>query len=130
MPTYARREGGAYARGEPAGALRRDPGTGLEILSHGDLHAHRAVQRTAADGARESRLLLLQLELDDAGDVARARVVHQLEGVHRAVGLAHGEDALGERVEVARLARLLDDVGFHCAQMLVRGPRVRLSSKR
>src|SRR5688572_33246727 len=107
MPTYARREGGAYARGEPVEALRRDPGTGLEILSHGDLHAHRAVQKTAADGACERRLLLLQLELDDAGDVARARVVHHLEGVHRSVGLAHGADAPGQRGEVARLARLL-----------------------
>src|SRR5205085_3129702 len=85
MPTYARREGGAYARGETALVrhLRgfaprlhvqgRDPEAAAEFLGHGNVEAGRAVDEFRAERACERRLLLLPFELDEAHDTGRAR---------------------------------------------------------
>src|SRR5437868_4381686 len=122
MPTYARREGGAYARGGTGlacrcaglfgGGLWRQGDYGaaaLEIVADRDLQAHRAVDRAAAQRARERGLVLRRLELDQAGHAARAAVVDQLERMHRTKGLAHRENPPGERVEVARVGCLVHD---------------------
>src|SRR4051812_37425352 len=104
MPTYARREGGAYARGELALA-RRLWGSYLatqlmmhgqradlvvraathltELLAHRDIEAHGAVDHLGAERADQRRLLLGRFQLDEAHDALRAAVVHQLETVDR-----------------------------------------------
>jgi hypothetical protein len=76
-------------------------------------HTRRAVQHLRAERARERRLQLRRLELDQAGDARGAAVVHQAERVHRAIRLAHAEHGLGQRVEIMRLAELLCDFRLH-----------------
>src|SRR5258706_14779344 len=135
MATYARREGGAYARGElslsgarlgirggircaPRGLRRQarldaarrrcqrdDLANAREIPAHRNIEAHAAVQRAGAERARKRRLLLWRFELDEAGDARSAAVVNQPESVHRPEGLAQREHALDERVEVARIGK-------------------------
>src|SRR5262245_14656173 len=85
----------------------------LEVAPDLDFHAHRAVDRPAAERARQARLLLGRLELDHAGDPAYAAVAHQLERVHRPEGLAQLENALGERVKIARLRGVLEELPGH-----------------
>jgi len=116
MPTYARREGSAYARGElwvrrspvyspsaprvaaaaaPRG--RRPPlSPGRRIALHRNFQAHRAVQDARAEQAREGGVLLRRLELHQAGDGRRTAVVHEAEGVYGAERLAQREDRLGD----------------------------------
>src|SRR5438874_13566982 len=120
MPTYARREGGAYARGEKwavraalVAHLRR---SGLvaqlvqrqsahfvfgaaEFVAHRDIETGRAVDDLGAERADQRRLLLGGLELDKAHYAACAAVMHQLEAVHRTVGRAQAQNALGQRVQ-------------------------------
>src|SRR5258706_3031067 len=130
MPTYARREGGAYARGEEMG-LEAHPL--LDLVGHGeghhvgvrgevaldrDLDAGRSVHGAAAEGTRQRRLLLQGLELDEARHARGAAVMHKAESVHWTEGLAQGEHASGERVEVARAVQLVHDVRFHGRPML------------
>src|SRR5438067_10478524 len=125
MPTYARREGGAYARGEtalarhlrgfapPLDVQRRDSEATVKLLGHRDVEAGRAVDHRRAERAYQRRLLLPRLQLDEAHDSRRTPLMHQLEAVHRAVGLAKLEHALRQRIEIARLAQLRHHLGFH-----------------
>src|SRR5216684_1739402 len=114
MPTYARREGGAYARGELALARRlwsrhltphlmhrqrRDPVVAAaELLAHRDVEASRAVDHLGAKRSHQRRLLLRGFELDEAHSSRRAAVMHQPETVDRTVGLAEAEQILCQRV--------------------------------
>src|SRR5688572_4110159 len=114
MPTYARREGGAYARGETLiGLLAR------KILVYRDLQAHRAVRAADAERAGERRGLLGRFELDDARDARGAAVMNEAEGMHRAVWRADRQDVLGQGIEVAHSAELLDDFRLHLQKMLL-----------
>src|SRR5262245_16053574 len=110
MPTYARREGGAYARGEPGLARRY---CSFEILVDRDLQPRGAVPRARAEGTRQGGLLLRRFELDEARYARRAAVVGQAKSVDRAERLAHRKHGLGQRVEIARFAQLLGDLGLH-----------------
>jgi len=100
-----------------------------EILLDRNLEAGRAVQDPGPEGARQRRLLLLRFELDQAGYPRRATVVDQAERVHRPERLAHGKHCLGQRIEIARFAKLFGDFRFHPERMLLPCPGVRLSQK-
>src|SRR5689334_4212339 len=111
MPTYARREGGAYARGGKLGWVaalaghlrglvprpqtqRSDAVAAAEFLAHRDIEAGRAIDHLGAERPHQRRLLLLRFELDEADDARGAAVVHQPEAVHRTVGRAQLQHSL------------------------------------
>src|SRR5882672_8790645 len=145
MPTYARREGGAYARGEPALAgrlwsryLAEQPMHGhrrdlvvaaFEVLAHGDVEAGRAVDHLRAERAHQRGLVLRRLELDEAHHARRAPVVHQLETVDWTIGLAQAEHVLRQRVQIARLAQPRYHVVSHVENDARAHPQQSISSK-
>src|SRR5204862_601291 len=69
--------GGLWRQGDDAAAL-------LEIVAYRDLQAHRAIDHSGPEFARERGLVLRRFELDQARHAARAAVVNQLERMDRA----------------------------------------------
>src|SRR5437763_10525435 len=104
MPTYARREGGAYARGNVVTLVRhlgrrdlasqgphgqrREPRVATKIFTDRNIEARRTIDHLGAERAYQGRLLLGRFELDEAHDAGRTAVMHQPEAVHGPVGLA------------------------------------------
>src|SRR5689334_23725141 len=83
-----------------------------------------------AKRAHQQRLLLCRLELDEAHDARGAAVVHELEAVHRTVGLAQVEHVARQRMQVLCVAQPLYHFGSHVETMLGRSSRNRYPKKR